>query len=257
LSIVAVIELDDRTYYWPKRQRADARKKKALADAGIRLVRIPAGELPSEDTLRGLIDGVGEVNEKPAVEAVLGLAEDAQTRTKEIPRVNRGNDSRAESRVLRSSLLKAAFAGGVLIVGWFVYSHFLPSVIRTAFEPLAVRHGGVSVRASGLPTTAQQRIPSASVAAMPPAADMAEKRRVEVQAAAAEKKEKELAWAAFYAVPASCEHPVDWTAQVECGNRYMRAKKVFETGWMAAHPGVEGNGRAIVLDNAAISGGHR
>ena len=56
LSIAAVIELDDRSHRRADRQDADTRKNKALADAGIRLVRIPAGRLPSEDSLRALID---------------------------------------------------------------------------------------------------------------------------------------------------------------------------------------------------------
>ncbi len=255
LSIVTVIELDDRSHFWPKRQRADARKNKALADAGIRLVRIPAGALPSEDTLRGLIDGLG-VGQNAAVEPVSRLAENAQTCEAEIPSMNRRNDSRAESGVLRSRLLKAGFGGVLLVVGLFVYTHFLPSMIRMAFEPLAVRHSAVAASVRGLPTMAPQRIPSASVAVRAAVDELADRNRVEMQAAAA-KREKELAWRAFYRTPASCEHPVDWTAQVECGNQYMRAKKVFEARWMSAHPGAEGNVGAVVLDNAAIGGGHR
>jgi hypothetical protein len=43
LSIMAVIELDDHSHERPDRGAADARKNKALADAGPTLVRIPAG----------------------------------------------------------------------------------------------------------------------------------------------------------------------------------------------------------------------
>src|SRR5882762_3122585 len=57
LSVVAVIELDDRSHERRDRQDADARKTKALVDAGLRLVRIPAGALPSEEELREIIDG--------------------------------------------------------------------------------------------------------------------------------------------------------------------------------------------------------
>ncbi len=60
LSVVAVIELDDSSHENPESQYADARKNKALADAGIRLVRIPAGALPSENSLRGMIDAEPE-----------------------------------------------------------------------------------------------------------------------------------------------------------------------------------------------------
>src|SRR6267378_593825 len=56
LSVVAVIELDDRSHERRDRQDADARKTKALVDAGLRLVRIPAGALPSREKLREIID---------------------------------------------------------------------------------------------------------------------------------------------------------------------------------------------------------
>ncbi len=52
LSIVAVIELDDRSHRRPDRQAADGRKNKVLADAGLRLIRIPEGTVPSADRLK-------------------------------------------------------------------------------------------------------------------------------------------------------------------------------------------------------------
>jgi Protein of unknown function (DUF2726) len=72
LSVVAVIELDDRSHERRDRQDADARKTKALVDAGLRLVRIPAGELPSEEELREIIDAdrasLGERLEIPKIQ---------------------------------------------------------------------------------------------------------------------------------------------------------------------------------------------
>lgn len=68
-------------------------------------------------------------------------------------------------------------------------------------------------------------------------------------------KQKGVAWAAAYSAPASCEHPVDWNAQVECGNQYMRAKKKFEAQWAAEH----GLGQAmqpVVLSNASLGSAH-
>jgi hypothetical protein len=58
--------------------------------------------------------------------------------------------------------------------------------------------------------------------------EFAWQKRIQLQAANVLQKKKDQAWAAFYSAPASCEHPIDWNAQVECGNQYMRAKKVFE-----------------------------
>lgn len=47
----------------------------------------------------------------------------------------------------------------------------------------------------------------------------------------------EAAWNAEWKVSPECEHPVDWPAQVECGNRYIRAKRAFEERWgLTQHP---------------------
>jgi Protein of unknown function (DUF2726) len=257
LSVVAVIELDDRSHERADRQGADARKSKVLADAGIRLIRIPAGALPSEDALRRLVDADGEVRKRFQQEAVLRLAETVDTYSDEPAIASRRNNERAESRALKSSLLKVVFVGVVLIGGWLAYSQLLPSVMQWVFRPLAGRQVSASAPAVGLPTVSSQRIPVARVAVGSAAQDLAEMRWVEIQAAAAAKKERELAWAASYAAPASCEHPADWTAQVECGNRYMRAKKEFETRWAAEHGSRQGTGGAVVLDNQSAGVGRK
>src|SRR6202040_1122724 len=62
-SVVAVIELDDSYHAARDRKDADQRKAKAVESAGLRLVRIPAGPIPSEAALRELIGGGG--NEFP------------------------------------------------------------------------------------------------------------------------------------------------------------------------------------------------
>lgn len=59
LSIVAVIELDDRSHERVDRRAADARKAKALADAGLKLVRVQAGPLPTSERLRQMIEAHG------------------------------------------------------------------------------------------------------------------------------------------------------------------------------------------------------
>ena len=45
-SIVAVIELDDATHQRKDRQVADAKKDKALASAGVRIIRWPVKSIP-------------------------------------------------------------------------------------------------------------------------------------------------------------------------------------------------------------------
>ena len=95
LSIVAVVELDDRSHERWDRQAADARKTKALTDAGIRLVRVPAGALPSDERLKSIIDtdaaGDGRLGtfriHAVAPEPELGLAEDWGSAPIRTPRV--------------------------------------------------------------------------------------------------------------------------------------------------------------------------
>lgn len=51
-SVIAVIELDDATHDSERRRDADAKKNKAFAAAGIRVVRWQAKALPDEGTIR-------------------------------------------------------------------------------------------------------------------------------------------------------------------------------------------------------------
>jgi hypothetical protein len=86
---------------------------------------------------------------------------------------------------------------------------------------------------------------------------LAERRRAEPQVAAEAKKQKDLEWAAFYSAPSSCEHPIDWAAQVECGHQYMGAKHEFEKRWVAAHSADQEPGETVSLDNASIGRARR
>jgi Protein of unknown function (DUF2726) len=230
LSVVAVIELDDRTHAWPKRKAADARKNKALADARIKLVRIPAGRLPSPDTLRALVDA-GAVEEGAREETALSLVQTVDIHDEASMHAWR-DDSIEESREVKRVVLRAIAVAVLLLGGWFIFSQVLPAALKQAFQPLAAPR----VRAASMPKSVAvmpARIPSSPVVAGPTAAELATQRQQAFQAANALQKKKDLAWAAFYTAPASCEHPADWSAQVECGNQYMRAKKRFEERWEA------------------------
>jgi hypothetical protein len=235
LSIITVIELDDRSHEAPKNQRADGRKNKALADAGIRLVRIPAGRLPSEDELRALINADGTAKEGVQEETVLSLVEPVET-YEEAPMHAWRDDSSAESRELKRVALKALFVGVFVLGGWFVFSHLLPTLIQQAFAPLAVPQvRTASAPPKSIPIAPRQKS-AAPVFSGPSAEELGAQKQRALQAANALQKKKDLAWAAFYTPPASCEHPPDWSAQVECGNQYMRAKKVFEQKWTTERP---------------------
>jgi very-short-patch-repair endonuclease len=254
LSVVAVIELDDCSHERRDRQDADARKTKALADAGLRLVRIPTGDLPSKNKLREIIDGdrtcPGERSEIPrthtfiAAEPELRLEPDWGSAPTFAPR---GDHEGAASRAVKVAVVKMVLGGVVLVFGWVVYTQLVPAVLQRAFQPLTVRHVPPSSTAlAAMPTTAVPVVAATSQQ------ESAEKRRSELQAAADLQRQKDHAWLAYYSAPASCEHPVDWKAQVECGNFYIRAKKDFEKAWTAEHGMGQASGPVVVLDNGSI-----
>jgi hypothetical protein len=243
LSVIAVIELDDRSHERADRRHADARRNKALADAGIRLVRVPPGRLPTEDDLRKLVNAEGTVEEGVQEETVLSLVEPVET-YEEAPMHAWRNDSSAESRELKRIVVKAIAVGVLLLGGWLIFSQVLPAAIKLAFQPLAIPRGQTPSLPPKSVAAMPAQIPASPVVAGPRAAEFATLKQQAFQVANALQKKKDLAWAAFYTAPASCEHPADWSSQVECGNQYMRAKKAFEQKWAAEHPG-QGSGEAI------------
>lgn len=259
LTVVTVIELDDRSHEPLSRQYADARKSKALADAGIRLVRIPAGNLPSAEELRSIIDadsdsseGTNRENEPRCApdESDLRLADDWG----HVP-VDPGKGSATtedSERAVRMYLLKAAGSAIILVVGWVLYSEVLPWMAPQAFRPLAAIRVAPEPPATQSVATNPSALPVTMAAVKPPAQNPAENQRDQPQTDAEAKKQKELAWLTFYSAPASCEHPADWAAQVECGNQYMRAKKAFEKRWALEHASAQASGGVVVLENASI-----
>jgi very-short-patch-repair endonuclease len=254
LSVVAVIELDDPSHERADRQAADARKNKALADAGIRLVRIPAGRLPASDTLRALIDADGTHGHGPQEEVVLTLAED--TYSPENP-YGLEDESSAVSREFKRVALKGLAGIVLLIVGWLVVSQLLPVLVRLAFQPLSRPQVRTAVAMPKTTLLTPRQNGSGPVIARPTAEELAESQRAQGQEASVLQKQKNLAWAAFYSAPASCEHPIDWAAQVECGNQYIRAKRVFEQRWEAEHPSSQGSREAVILDNSSVGSRHK
>jgi very-short-patch-repair endonuclease len=54
-SVIAVVELDDSTHNRPSRQNADAQKDKALASAGVKVVRWAVTSLPDEAAIREIL----------------------------------------------------------------------------------------------------------------------------------------------------------------------------------------------------------
>ena len=54
-TVVAAIELDDKTHEKASRVKADAKKAKALSDAGITLIRWQVNALPDENAIRQVL----------------------------------------------------------------------------------------------------------------------------------------------------------------------------------------------------------
>jgi hypothetical protein len=220
-TVVAVIELDDSTHGALERQAADARKTQAVESAGLRLVRLPGGALPSDAELRRVVDG-----SEAKVQVMPGMTPGSSA---SVVGAVRGLDLDTAA-ALRPVLTLIAVAL-VIGCGWLLYAQSagrpLPKAVALHIAPSAP--AGASVSSMG-----------AGITKLAPGTIEAEQRRAEarVQLAAQQRvdalaRQKEQAWGKYYAAPRSCEHPVAWLDQVECGNRYMRARKVFEAQWAA------------------------
>jgi hypothetical protein len=210
-TVVAIIELDDSSHAAPDRQEADQRKTKAVESAGLRLIRIPAGPVPSEDMLRQLLQ---EESPPPTpVVAAHGV----------VPPV-----ISAEAAATLVPILGLVLFGLVVVGGWMAYSH----VVRTLPKMMSPLPVAVT------PAPAPRPAPVAPVPVDAAAVQQAEHKRLEAERASTVRKaadvlakRKQAAWAQYYKAPASCEHPPAWTDQVECGNQYIRAKREFEKLW--------------------------
>jgi hypothetical protein len=211
-TAVAVIELDDSSHERPDRQRADQTKNRALEAAGLRLVRIPVGSMPSQADLQGILQmGSAPYSTAPAFRK---------------PGASLSMDRGSKAAV--SALLTLAGVMVVLVGAWIVYTRAAASLPEVAAPATVV--------------PVQMAVPKQLVPAAAPvdtaAIQAAEQKRLEVARAMAEQqaaedleKRKKEAWAAYYKPPASCEHPPGWQDQVECGNKYIRAKREFEKQW--------------------------
>ncbi len=259
LSIAAVIELDDRSHERADRRAADARKTKALADAGLKLVRVPAGPLPTSERLRQMIEEQGSTANHSgslAAHALTSLA-DGWGRVETDP--GREDRERILSRAVRLAALKLVFIGVVLVGGIFIVKVVIPMAFQQALQPLAARSAPPAIpKAVSSSRPAMTAAPVAMLvtpaAAAPTSQELAEQRRTAFLASAELQREKSRAWLAYYAAPASCEHPVDWTAQVGCGNQYMRAKQVFEVQWSKKHDPGKPVAPVVVLGNGSVAG---
>jgi very-short-patch-repair endonuclease len=221
-SVAAVIELDDSTHERAIQRKRDANKTRAVESAGIRMVRLPAGTIPTEAELRQILS-----------EEICATGNSAAMGTD--TRSNAKSNHGVSWRPIRN------VAGIVVLIagGWTIYSRLPPLLVSRVIGAQPVVSMTRPVAASAASVQPAPPIPKSGVM-HPGANEQLEAKQLEAQtalaaeqAAEAQAKQKRDAWTAYYAAPASCEHPAAWSEQVECGNQYMRAKKEFEQRWRA------------------------
>jgi hypothetical protein len=213
-TVIAVIELDDASHAAANRQHADRRKTKAIESAGLRLVRIPAGPLPSGAALHRMI-------RPEQLELCTGPPITSDTV------VHVSNETVQFVR----PVLGMSVAGLAVIAGWFAYSQLLAGAIPKENVSIAVAKTMPRSGSAGSPLV--QSVSPVPIQVKDSRQEQTERALAAKQAAEALAKQEEAAWLAYYKAPASCEHPPAWADQVECGNQYMRAKKAFEQQWQA------------------------
>ena len=152
-----------------------------------------------------------------------------------------------------------AFVGVVIVGGGVFVTQILPATFQRALQPLAAHEAPPPIPKAAVPsrsatTPAPVAMPATPAAAGQTPQELVEQRRAAFLAAGELQREKNHAWLAYYSVPASCEHPVDWPAQVECGNQYMRAKYVFDAQWAKEHEPGKAVAPVVVLGNGSVGG---
>ena len=135
----------------------------------------------------------------------------------ESPALDFGSNAERNSRRVRIAVALAIVAVTLVFFGGSPLTES-PTRIRMASRVAVVPAPRATVSAKDLP----HPMPVDPV-------DLAMRRAEREQIA--DEASKEAAWAAEWKVAPECEHPVDWAAQVECGNRYIRARRAFEERW--------------------------
>jgi len=211
-TAVAVIELDDSSHAASTRQDADQRKTRAVEASGLRLIRIPAGPIPSDAEIQQILQVGGSLS--APIAPAQGTVQ---------PGISR------ETATILRPLLNIALIGVILVGAWSVYSVAVNSLRKTS--PPAIAPARVAAAKPPIPASAPVNLAPVQAA---------EQKRVEAaqalaaqQAADALANRKQAAWAEYYKPPASCEHAPAWQDQVECGNQFIRAKREFEKQWSA------------------------
>jgi len=221
-SVIAIIELDDASHSRSDRIDADRRKALALESAGIPLVRIPAGALPSDAELKRLIElkaGGGEAT------TVVFSAVKSPRQPLSWRRLARGG-------------VGVLFLLMVIIAALSPETSSSPKPAVTNKSPVAStskKAANPSAR-NGVPAPKTSTVIQGSPSDVPPSPQESMP-EVAPPTADARAAQKASAWDAFYQPPSTCEHPPQWSDQVECANQYMRAKKAFDAQWASDHPG--------------------
>ena len=121
-------------------------------------------------------------------------------------------------------------AAVMTVLGLMFAAHQLRQAERAIAEVAA------ETRARTEATQAQQRAEIAMKAEQDRQRRLEQAERARQEEAArregiAQMEAKERAWNRYYQAPPECEKPANWDAQVECGNKHIRARRDFELKW--------------------------
>lgn len=219
-SVVAVIELDDKTHNSADAIKRDIKKNKNIAQAGVRMIRWHAEMMPTNELIRKT------------------LIEDADT-AKQINQLEL-NDADAYLRRIRPNPFPAAILGIVLIIGalWalnnvftsFGEKKFVPnfqatsqSTLQNIVQQQKRKADELTAKQAAEKQLAEQRKYDAHLAQL-------EQQRAQVEAQQNEinvERLKEDLWNQYYKKSPGC---IDQT-NVACANEYIKAKAKFEQQW--------------------------
>lgn len=230
-SILAAIELDDRSHTGFDSEKRDQKKTLNLGLAGIKLIRWHVESMPGADEIRASI-----VATAPEATSVLTSDVDHVFFTKP----DKKNDA---------NLIKIGLAIAGIFFIFVIFTSHKTSLQASSNQTRNASESNLWQRSQSIGESYKAQAERQRITAEQEAA---EKRRIaefqkqyeaqerirrnqqKLEAIEAEKNErqaKEAAWERYYKKRAECESPASNIVLVECGNEYMRAKQKFEQQW--------------------------
>lgn len=230
-SIVAAIELDDKSHLNRKAIERDIKKNKNIATAKIALIRWHAEDMPEIDTIKRVILSLStnQINDEKKVDVnkeEKWMAEDQQEFFK---RTQNKKELPPLSLIMVMSFI--VFLGWLAITGFKSLKLIAPSNTQTTPQPTV----SLEKNSSLSDLLEQQRLEQAAKVELKRQNKITEqqlinqKEQLEILARA----DKEDAWKQYYKKSPQCEALNDVVA---CGNEYIISRNKFEIYWEKNNP---------------------